>query len=134
LTAAETGHLVLATLHTSGAQQTADRILDVFPPDKQAQVRLQMAGSLEGIVSQQLLPSSRGGRVAVVEVLIGTPAVRALIREGKTHMLASSMQAGRHAGMQSAEMALEAALQDGTVSQDTAALYRKTLAESGPRR
>ena len=134
LTAAETGHLVLATLHTSGAQQTADRILDVFSAEKQAQARLQLFGTLEGILSQQLLPAAEGGRMALVEVLIGTPAVRALVREGKTQQLASSMQAGRHVGMQTAAMALDEALREGLITTEVAAQYKTALAERNARR
>jgi len=134
LTAAETGHLVLATLHTSGAQQTADRILDVFPAAKQAQARLQLFGTLEGIVSQQLLPAAQEGRVAIVEVLIGTPAVRSLVREGKTQQLTSAMQAGRHVGMQTSEMALDEALLAGRISPETATQYKSALAERNARR
>ncbi|MFY9586561.1 MAG: PilT/PilU family type 4a pilus ATPase [Actinomycetota bacterium] len=107
LTAAETGHLVFATLHTQDAPQTIDRIIDVFPPHQQQQVRVQLAASLQGVVTQQLLPTSNGtGRVLAIEILIATPAVRNLIREGKTHMIYSSMQAGAKFGMQTMDQAL----------------------------
>jgi twitching motility protein PilT len=107
LTAAETGHLVFATLHTQDAPQTIDRVIDVFPPHQQQQVRVQLAASIQGIVSQQLLPTKDGrGRVAACEILVATPAIRNLIREGKTHMIYSAMQAGGKYGMQTMDQAL----------------------------
>lgn len=100
LEAAETGHLVLATLHTSDAPKTVDRIIDVFPAHQQQQVRIQLSSSIDGIISQQLLPRKDGqGRVAAIEVLIGTPAVRNIIREGKSSQLESTMQTGAKYGM-----------------------------------
>lgn len=121
LTAAETGHLVFATLHTQDAPQTIDRIIDVFPPHQQQQVRVQLAASLQGIVTQQLLPSSDGaGRVAAVEILVATPAVRNLIREGKTHMIYSAMQAGGKFGMQTMDQALADLVRAGRVGYDLA--------------
>jgi len=100
LTAAETGHLVFATLHTQSAPQTVDRVVDVFPPDQQGQIRVMLATTLQAVVTQQLLPSFDGrGRVAACEILIGTPAVRNLIRESKGHQLATQMQAGAKYGM-----------------------------------
>ena len=100
LTAAETGHLVFATLHTQDAPQTIDRIIDVFPPHQQQQVRVQLAGSLQGVVCQTLCKTADGrGRVVATEVLMATPAIRNLIREGKTHQIYSSMQAGAKHGM-----------------------------------
>lgn len=100
LTAAETGHLVFATLHTQDAAQTIDRIIDVFPSHQQAQVRTQLAGAIQGIVCQALLKRSDGpGRVVATEVMMATPAIRNLIREGKTHQIYSSMQAGAKQGM-----------------------------------
>ncbi|MGI9953183.1 type IV pilus twitching motility protein PilT [Moorellaceae bacterium AZ2] len=108
ITAAETGHLVLATLHTGSAVQSIDRIIDVFPPHQQPQVRIQLADVLVGVVTQQLLPRADGrGRVAAVEILIATPAVRNLIREGKTHQIVSLMQTGGRFGMQTMEMAVK---------------------------
>jgi len=93
LTAAETGHLVFATLHTQSTAQTVDRVIDVFPPEQQAQVRTQLSIALQGIVTQQLLPTSDGrGRVVACEVLIPTPAIRNLIREGKTHQIYAALQ------------------------------------------
>lgn len=100
LTAAETGHLVFATLHTQDAPQTIDRIIDVFPPHQQQQVRIQLAGTLQGIVCQQLLPTADGqGRVCAYEILFPTPAVRSMIREAKTHMIYNAMQTGQKSGM-----------------------------------
>jgi twitching motility protein PilT len=107
LTAAETGHLVFATLHTQDTAQTIDRIVDVFPPSQQHQVRVQLSVSLQGIVTQQLLPTADGqGRIAAAEVLVPTPAVRNLIREGKTHQIYSALQTGGASGMQTMDAAL----------------------------
>ncbi len=107
LTAAETGHLVFATLHTQDAAQTVDRIIDVFPPHQQQQIRQQLAGTLQGIVCQTLCKTADGrGRVAAVEVLVATPAIRNLIREGKTHQIYSAMQAGAQYGMQTLDQHL----------------------------
>lgn len=100
ITAAETGHLVLSTLHTIGAASTVDRVIDVFPPHQQQQIRVQLANVLEAVISQQLIPTADGsGRVAAFEVLHLNPAVRNLIREGKTHQLTSVMQTNRKMGM-----------------------------------
>ena len=100
LTAAETGHLVFATLHTQDAAQTIDRVIDVFPPSQQQQVRVQLAGTLQGIVCQTLAKTADGqGRAVATEVLVATPAIRNLIREGKTHQIYSTMQAGAKHGM-----------------------------------
>lgn len=99
LTAAETGHLVLATLHTRGAAQAVERLVDVFPAGEKEQVRSQLAGSLCAVLAQKLLPDNQGGRVALYELLVNTPAVGNLIREGKTHQLAGVMQTGQQAGM-----------------------------------
>jgi twitching motility protein PilT len=121
ITAAETGHLVFATLHTQDAPQTIDRIIDVFPPHQQQQVRVQLSTTLQGVVTQQLIPTTDGlGRVAAVEVLICTPAVRNLIREGKTHQIYSSMQAGGRYGMQTMDMALAQHIKAGSISQQVA--------------
>jgi twitching motility protein PilT len=107
LTAAETGHLVFATLHTQDTAQTVDRIVDAFPHAQQGQVRVQLAMALQGIVTQQLLPTADGkGRVVACEVLIPTPAVRNLIREGKTHQIYSALQTGGAHGMQTMDAAL----------------------------
>jgi twitching motility protein PilT len=107
LTAAETGHLVFATLHTQDTAQTVDRIVDVFPPAQQHQVRVQLSVSLQGIVTQQLLPTADGqGRVCATEILVPTPAIRNLIREGKTHQIYSALQTGGAHGMQTMDAAL----------------------------
>jgi len=117
LTAAETGHLVFATLHTQDAPQTIDRMIDVFPAEQQGQVRTQLSVALQGIVTQQLLPTADGSsRVAACEVLIPTPAVRNLIREGKTHQIYSTMQTGSQSGMQTMDAALAALVRDGQIT------------------
>jgi twitching motility protein PilT len=121
LTAAETGHLVLATLHTQDAPQTIDRIIDVFPSHQQGQVRTQLSVALQGIVTQQLLPTLDGsGRCVACEVLIPTAAVRNLIREGKTHQIASVMQTGSSHGMQTMDASLATLVRSGTISMQTA--------------
>lgn len=106
LTAAETGHLVFGTLHTSSAYKTVDRVIDVFPPNQQAQIRAQFAESIEGIVTQTLLKKKTGGRVAALEILVATTAVRNLIREAKLHQIPGVMQASQKDGMQTMDMAL----------------------------
>jgi twitching motility protein PilT len=107
LTGAETGHLVFATLHTQDAPQTIDRVIDVFPTNQQQQVRVQLAGTLQGVVCQQLVPTADGsGRAVAVEVMMATPAIRNLIREGKTHQVYSAMQAGGRHGMQTMDQSL----------------------------
>ena len=117
LTAAETGHLVFGTLHTQDAPQSVDRIIDVFPPHQQQQIRVQLAGTLAGVVSQQLLPTAdRQGRVVAAEVLVATPAVRNLIREGKTHQIYTSMQAGGKHGMQVMDQSLAELVKKGRVT------------------
>lgn len=103
LTAAETGHLVFGTLHTSSAPKTIDRIIDVFPPLQQAQVRSMLAESLQAVLTQSLIPKVGGGRVASLEILIATHAVKNLIREGKIHQIPSAMQLGQAVGMQTME-------------------------------
>lgn len=121
LTAAETGHLVFATLHTQDAPQAIDRIIDVFPPHQQQQIRVQLAGSLQGIVAQQLLPTSDGlGRAVAAEVLVATPAIRNLIREAKTHQIYSALQAGGRYGMQTTDQALAHLVKAGRISLQTA--------------
>ena len=117
LTAAETGHLVFGTLHTQDAPQSVDRVIDVFPPHQQTQIRVQLAGTLAGVVSQQLLPTADGkGRAVAAEVLVATPAVRNLIREGKTHQIYTSMQAGGKHGMQVMDQALALLVKKGTIT------------------
>lgn len=121
LEAAETGHLVFATLHTSGAPKTVDRIIDVFPASQQQQVRIQLAATLNGIISQQLLPKEDGqGRVAALEVLIGTPAVRNIIREGKSVQLETAIQTGAKHGMIVLDNYLIHLYQKGLISLETA--------------
>ncbi|HEX7106313.1 MAG TPA: PilT/PilU family type 4a pilus ATPase [Acidothermaceae bacterium] len=117
LTAAETGHLVFATLHTQDAAQTIDRVIDVFPPHQQQQVRVQLAGSLQGIVAQTLCKTSDGrGRVAATEVLVATPAIRNLIREGKTHQIYSALQSGARHGMHTMDQHLVELIHAGRIT------------------
>lgn len=126
--AAETGHLVLATLHTGDAAQTVDRIIDVFPPHQQQQIRVQLSLTLQGIVAQQLLPQRDGsGRVAAVEVLVATPAARNLIREGKSHQLLSVIQTGAKSGMQSMDAALRDLCRSGIISDEEAMAHAMDL-------
>ncbi len=107
ITAAETGHLVLSTLHTVGAAKTIDRVIDVFPPHQQQQIRVQLASVLEAVISQQLMPKADGsGRAVALEVMVATPAIRNLIREGKTHQMQTVIQTGSHLGMQSMDASL----------------------------
>ncbi|HEY0188571.1 MAG TPA: type IV pilus twitching motility protein PilT [Cellulomonas sp.] len=121
LTAAETGHLVFATLHTQDAAQTIDRIIDVFPAHQQAQVRTQLAGAIQGVVCQTLCKRADGpGRVVATEVLVATPAIRNLIREGKTHQIYSAMQAGAQQGMHTMDQHLAELVRSGRVSYETA--------------
>jgi len=120
LTAAETGHLVLGTLHTADAPQTIDRVIDVFPSEQQDQVRVMLANSLQGVLCQQLLPALEGGRVAACEVMIATPAVRNLIREGKTHQIYSMLQTGAQYGMQAMNTALADLVRTGRIRRDLA--------------
>jgi twitching motility protein PilT len=121
LTAAETGHLVFATLHTQDCPQTVDRMIDVFPPFQQEQIRVQIAATLEGIVTQQLIPKMSGqGRACACEVLITTPAARNLIREGKTHQLYTVMQTGGQHGMQTMNASLAELVRRGEISKDIA--------------
>jgi twitching motility protein PilT len=121
LTAAETGHLVFATLHTQDAPQTIDRIIDVFPPHQQEQIRVQLSTTLMGVCTQQLLPTRDGrSRVVACEILVPTPAVRNLIRQGKVHQIKSAMQTGGQDGMQTMETALAGLVQRGVISNDLA--------------
>ena len=127
ITAAETGHLVLSTLHTNGAPQTVNRIIDVFPPYQQQQVRIQLANTLLGVVSQRLIPRvDRQGLVPAVEVMISTPAIKNLIREGKTHQIYSSIQTGSKYGMQTMESSVYELYDRGLISsdQDMSGVYR----------
>jgi twitching motility protein PilT len=121
LTAAETGHLVFATLHTQDTPQTVDRIIDVFPPEQQGQVRAQLSVALQGIMTQMLLPTADGaGRCVAAEVLVPTPAVRNLIREGKTHQIYSVLQTGGQHGMQTMDAALVELVRAGKVTRQLA--------------
>ncbi|HZJ28476.1 MAG TPA: type IV pilus twitching motility protein PilT, partial [Solirubrobacterales bacterium] len=117
LTAAETGHLVFATLHTQSASQTVDRVIDVFPPSQQQQVRMQLSVALQGIVTQQLLPTVDGaGRVVASEVLVPSPAIRNLIREGKTHQIYSAIQTSGASGMQTMDSDLARLVRGGRIT------------------
>jgi twitching motility protein PilT len=120
LTAAETGHLVFGTVHTASAAKTVDRLVDVFPPAQQAQVRTMVSESLLGVCTQMLLAKNGGGRAAALEILVGTPAVRNLIREGKTHQIPSAMQVGGKVGMVTMEAAVTDLIQRGVVTTDEA--------------
>ena len=120
LTIAETGHLVFATLHTNDTAQAIDRIVDVFPGDRQDQIRVQLANSLSGIIHQRLVPRIGGGRVAAFEVLVATHAVRNLIKEGKSRQLRNALTTGQQEGMQTLEMALSSLVERGLVSHDEA--------------
>lgn len=120
LTAAETGHLVFGTLHTSSAPKTVDRVIDVFPPNQQAQVRAMFAESIQAIVTQTLCKKVGGGRVAALEVLIGTTAVRNLIREGKIHQIPSVMQISQAQGMQTMEMHLRELVERNLITREAA--------------
>ncbi|MBR7127119.1 MAG: PilT/PilU family type 4a pilus ATPase [Lentisphaeria bacterium] len=125
LTAAETGHLVFATIHTNSAPQTIDRIVDSFPSDQQNQIRLQLAAVLLGVVSQRLIPKKDGsGRVAAFEVMVGTSAVQALVREGKTHQLQSAMETGYKDGMQTLDKALEELYSAGLIDYKETELFK----------
>jgi len=122
LTAAETGHLVLATLHTSSAAKTIDRIIDIFPSGQKTQVRSMLAESLEAVVSQKLLPKKDGkGRIVACEVMVATTAVRNLIREDKIYQIPSVIQAGAKAGMQTLDQDLQRLMAKGVIDRDTAA-------------
>ena len=120
ITAAETGHLVFGTLHTKGAANTIDRIIDVFPPAQQEQIRIQLADVLECVISKALLPRIGGGRVPAYEILVATPAVRSLIRQNKSFQITSAMQTGRRQGMQLLDDALAELVRSGQVAMDNA--------------
>ncbi|MCX5687380.1 MAG: type IV pilus twitching motility protein PilT [Candidatus Omnitrophica bacterium] len=126
LTAAETGHLVLATLHTSDASQTIDRIIDVFPPYQQEQIKIQLSTTLQGIISQQLLPrKDRPGRVIATEVMIATNAIRNLIREHETAQLLTHIQTGGQYGMHTMDKSLKMLYQKGLITEDVFKTYMK---------
>lgn len=120
LTAAETGHIVFGTLHTSSAPKTVDRIIDVFPPAQQAQIRSQFAESVEAVITQTLLKKKSGGRAAALEIMTGTTAVRNLIREGKIHQIPGTMQVSQKDGMQTMDMALTNLVNRGIVTKEEA--------------
>ena len=130
LTAAETGHLVFGTLHTSSAPKTIDRIIDVFPAAQQGQIRTMLAESLEAVIAQTLLKKKGGGRIAAHEILIGTPAVRNLIREGKLHQIPSMMQTGGRVGMQTLDQTLAELVKRGVV--DASVLPPRPAAAAAP--
>lgn len=130
LTAAETGHLVLGTLHTSSAASTIDRIIDVFPPEQQSQVRTQLSNSIEAVVCQTLCKTADGaGRVAATEVMIATPAIRNLIREGKLQSIPSSLQTGSKFGMHTLNQDLARLVSDGTITYEVAHEKSSDLSE-----
>lgn len=129
ITIAETGHLVLATLHTNNAAQSIDRMIDVFPPHQQPQIRAQLANMLMAICSQRLIPAIGGGRMAAAEILIATPAVRNIIREGKSHQLEAVIQTGAEYGMQSMDKTLVNLIHNGTITYDEARNYAVDLEE-----
>jgi twitching motility protein PilT len=120
ITIAETGHLVFATLHTNSASQSIDRMIDVFPPHQQPQIRAQLSNILMAIASQRLIPTIGGGRIAAAEILVATPAVRNIIREGKTHQLEAVIQTGAEFGMQSMDKTLVSLIHEGKVNYDEA--------------
>ncbi|HEC77806.1 MAG TPA: type IV pilus twitching motility protein PilT [candidate division WOR-3 bacterium] len=129
LTIAETGHLTLATLHTNSAAESIHRIIDVFPPHQQGQVRAQLAFVVEGVITQQLLPKIGGGRVLAAEVMIATPAIRALIRDEKEHQIYSTIQAGAKYGMQTMNQSLYTLYSKRLITLETAFDYTPNIEE-----
>lgn len=129
ITIAETGHLVFATLHTNSAAQSIDRMIDVFPPHQQPQIRAQLSNILMAICSQRLVPAIGGGRIAAAEILVGTPAVRNIIREGKSHQLDAVIQTGAEFGMQSMDKTLVNLIHAGTISYDEARNFAVDIEE-----
>jgi twitching motility protein PilT len=129
ITIAETGHLVLATLHTISAAQSVDRMVDVFPPHQQPQIRAQLSSILMAICSQRLIPAIGGGRTAAAEILIATPAVRNVIREGKTHQLEAIIQTGSEFGLQSMDRTLANLVHGGTITYEEARNHAVDLEE-----
>lgn len=120
ITVAETGHLVFSTLHTNSASQSIDRIVDSFPPHQQGQIRIQLASTLKGIISQRLIPGLNGGRIPAVEILIGTNAIASNIRDGKTHLIDSVIQTSQDLGMMTLESSLARLVLAGAITLDTA--------------
>src|SRR5688572_20485485 len=129
ITIAETGHLVFATLHTNSASQSIDRMVDVFPPHQQPQIRSQLSNILMAVASQRLLPAIGGGRIAAAEILVATPAVRNIIREGKSHQLEAVIQTGAEHGMQSMDKTLVNLIHNGSITYDEARNYAVDLEE-----
>lgn len=129
ITIAETGHLVFATLHTNSAAQSIDRMIDVFPPHQQPQVRAQLSNILMAICSQRLVPAIGGGRVVAAEILVANSAVRNIIREGKSHQLDAVIQTGAEQGMQTMDRTLAGLVQAGTITYDQARNYAVDLTE-----
>lgn len=123
ITVAETGHLVFATLHTNSAAQSIDRIIDVFPENQQNQVKLQLSSVLEGILAQRLVPSIDGKRILATEILTATPAVRTVVREGKSHLIDNIIQTSGELGMMSLETSLAQSVKEGKISAETALSY-----------
>jgi len=123
ITIAETGHLVFSTLHTNSASQSIDRIVDSFPEHQQNQIRIQLASTLEGVISQRLIPKINGGRACVTEVLLGTSAVKANIREGKTHLIDSTIETSQDAGMIPLEVSLANFVKQGVITVEVAKSY-----------
>jgi len=123
LTVAETGHLVFATLHTNSASQTVDRIVDVFPSQQQAQVKLQLSNALEAVISQRLVPTVSGGRTVAYELMLASNAIRTSIREGKTHQIDSIIQTSNESGMNTLEMSLISLVNEGKITVETAKSY-----------
>ena len=129
ITIAETGHLVLATLHTNSAAGSIDRMIDVFPPHQQQQIRIQLAGVLQGIVAQRLIPMVGGGRIAAAEILVVTPAVRNIIREAKSHQLDAVIQTGAEHGMVSMDKTLVELIHSGKITYEEAKNFAVDLEE-----
>ena len=129
ITVAETGHLVFATLHTNSAAQSIDRMIDVFPAHQQPQIRTQLSNILVGICSQRLVPAINGGRIAVAEIMLANSAVRAIIREGKTHQLDMTIQTGAEQGMQTMDRELARYVKEGVINYDDARQYAVDVTE-----
>lgn len=123
ITLAETGHLVFSTLHTNSAAQSIDRVVDAFPADQRPQIRIQLAATLKGVVSQRLLPRIGGGRIPAVEILLGTPAVASNIRDGKSHLIDSVIQTSKESGMRTIDESLSELVRNGLVTLDDAKAY-----------
>ncbi len=132
LTAAETGHIVFGTLHTSSAPKTVDRVIDVFPPNQQSQIRAQFAESLEAVITQTLLKKKTGGRIPALEIMTGTTAIRNLIREGKIHQIPGTMQVSQKDGMQTMDMALQNLVTRDLVTKEEAQAKSMTANLFGP--